>query len=669
MTPGEMDAWRRARQLPSRQQMAPTFDSYEQNNRTGQTSQPIRLVGYQDTGVLPLPTSAGPASLVPGAQALESIRQDGQPLPDGALAGSQALQQSNQPVPTFEVPPSSAGAATQLEITGRADRISILARDAPLTDVLGLLSERYGLNFVHGSIGDRVSISLRDIPLEDALGAVLGVAGYAWTTQRGIILVSSISDNPNQTVAPEMSGRIVRVFPLDYVSAEEINSVITGMLSPVGQSYVLTSDPQDNRKTTDQIVVEDLPGSVARIAAYLAQVDVPPRQVIIEARVLEVKLRENERHGVNFSYLKQVSGHRLTIGTTGSALGSSEGAFFAQLDGADLTGLVNALQNQVNAKTLASPRIQVINGQQARLQVGQQLGFRVLTTTQTSTLEEVRFLDVGVVLTITPRIARDGRIMLSVKPEVSTGQINPDTGLPEEETSEVETNVMLADGKGMVIGGLIQEKTNNTRSQVPKLGNIPVVGKMFRNRDDEIGRSEIIFVLIPRVVSPYQDETGVDLNVAQMNCRDQMDVMRTETRLMDQCLNPVARPYDRQQVIYDRMVAGQHPLRDFPTECLGTDDCGCANCRPTRAVYQGVVMPENRGTVRYPEMRQTGDLTDSRQSGRLSSASYSDQSTPTSPTRKMESEQRPVGGAVQRFRGIAEDPRYPTNDSRSNRRR
>ncbi len=673
MTPGETAAWQRARPLPG-----PGASMAHRDPERWQDRQPIRLVDYQDSGSEDLPASLGPATSANSANLMPTPRPSGfmsqqQEQGEAPTRTSPELPFTKAPDPslsTFEVPPASAGPAAQLEITGGADRISILARDAPLTDVLGLLSERYGLNFVHGSIGERVSISLREIPLEDALSAVLGVAGYAWTTQRGIILVSSISENPNQSIAPEMSGRIVRVFPLDYVSAEEINTVITGMLSPVGQSYVLKSDPSDNRKTTDQIVVEDLPGSVTRVAAYLAQVDVPPRQVIIEARVLEVKLRESQRHGVNFSYLQQVSGHRLTIGTTGSGLGSSEGAFFAQLDGADLTGLIDALETQVNAKTLASPRIQVINGQQARLQVGQQLGFRVLTTTQTSTLEEVRFLDVGVVLTITPRISRDGRIMLSVKPEVSSGQINPDTGLPEEETSEVETNVMLADGKGMVIGGLIQEKTNNTRSQVPKLGNIPVVGKLFRNRDDEIGRSEVIFVLIPRVISPYQDETAVDVDVAQMNCRDQLDVMRTETRLVDPNLNLVARPYDRQQVIYDRMVASQHPMRDFPTECLGTDDCGCSNCRPGATIYQGAVMPEERGSNQNPQRYRSDNRRAVPRFSNAPGGAYGDRLAPPSPPEPgSRTARRTVPSAAQRFSGLAEDPRYPSDATRTTQRR
>ena len=132
-------------------------------------------------------------------------------------------------------------------------------------------------------------------------------------------------------------------------------------------------------------------------------------------------------------------------------------AFLATLTGDDLGGVIEMLQTTTDAKTLGSPKMLVLNEQEARLQVGEHLGFKVTTTTETSTLESVQFLDVGVVLRITPRITRDGRVLLHVKPEVSKGAVNPETGLPESQTTELETDVMLNDNEGMVIGGLIKE--------------------------------------------------------------------------------------------------------------------------------------------------------------------------------------------------------------------
>ena len=109
------------------------------------------------------------------------------------------------------------------------------------------------------------------------------------------------------------------------------------------------------------------------------------------------------------------------------------------------------------------------------------------------------------VLSVTPRITRDNRVLLRVKPEVSSGRVNIETGLPEEETSEVETSVLLRDGQGMVIGGLIQERDSNIQSKIHGLGDLHLIGKLFGHRELEKRRSEIIFVLTPHIL-PYQQD-------------------------------------------------------------------------------------------------------------------------------------------------------------------
>ncbi|OYW11675.1 MAG: hypothetical protein B7Z55_19010, partial [Planctomycetales bacterium 12-60-4] len=172
----------------------------------------------------------------------------------------------------------------------------------------------------------------------------------------------------------------------------------------------------------------------------------------------------------------------------------------------------------------------VINGQESRIQVGQRLGYFVTTTTQTSTLQEVQFLETGVVLRVTPTISDHNRILMSVKPEVSDGSIS-DQGLPQERTTEVETTVMLQDGYGMVIGGLIKEDDLENQTKVPFLGDIWLVGRAFQRRKVTRSRSEIIIVLVPRVV-PY----GTDYE-----CREDNDVTRATTSLLEGPLNRVDR--------------------------------------------------------------------------------------------------------------------------------
>ncbi|MEW4526302.1 secretin and TonB N-terminal domain-containing protein [Maioricimonas sp. JC845] len=390
----------------------------------------------------------------------------------------------------------------RMEISSHRDRISVVVRDAPINAVLGMIAEQHGLNLVAAEdVAGTISVTLNNVSLESALDAILGVNGYTWTRQNDIIVVSSLSSE--SLAGASAQGREVRVFNLNFLSAADADAVVQGLLSPVGKSFIIQSDPLDKLRTREQLVVEDLPAYLHRIASYLAQADCPPRQVQIEAHVLQIDLSDDTRHGVDFeALLARIDGARIGLETTGFVNPNESPAFFFGVDGTDLNVLMQAIKNTTNAKTLASPKVLVVNGQEARIQIGAQLGFLVTTTTQTSTLQEVQFLDVGVVLRVTPQISNDGRILMTVKPEVSTGEVNPLTGLPQEETTEIETTVMLTDGKGMVIGGLIQEADVEDQAKLPIAGDLWLVGKLFRRIRTVRSRSEIVIALVPRLV-PY----------------------------------------------------------------------------------------------------------------------------------------------------------------------
>ena len=116
--------------------------------------------------------------------------------------------------------------------------------------------------------------------------------------------------------------------------------------------------------------------------------------------------------------------------------------------------------------------------------VGDDIGYQgSQTTTQTSTFQNVQFLQVGVLLKIRPSITRDDRVLLHVHPEVSTGAINPLTNIPDKSTTELETDVMLNDGQGMIIGGLIKENDSTVQSKIPYLGDLWKVGILFKRSE------------------------------------------------------------------------------------------------------------------------------------------------------------------------------------------
>jgi type IV pilus assembly protein PilQ len=454
------------------------------------------------------------------------------------------------------VPLSGWDEAQNIQLSQRQGWIEVLSvRDVPLSHVLSMLAQTQGLNIVASNdIDATISITLHDVPLEEALTAILSVANYTWVRKNNIILVTSLSD-ANQLSA-DVQGRQIQVFPLDFASATQVADSVTGFLSPVGKVTTSVSDPANNRRTRELVVVEDVPSSLERIAAYIHCVDRPPRQVEIEAHVLQVTLKDNNKHGVDFDALFRVAGAAVNVGTTGFANAEATPAFLATIKSKDLNAVLELLESTTDTKTLGSPKLLVVNEQEASMQVGQQLGFRVTTTTETSTLESVQFLDVGVVLTMRPRITRDGRVMLHVKPEVSSGQVSVLTGLPEEETTQLETDVILDDGQGMILGGLIKEMDSVVQTKVPVIGDVWGIGKLFQRSETDKERVEIVIAIVPRI-QPY--DPG-------WNTYEQGELAQAGTQLFHGPLCRTDRPFDSVLPDGERVSRPWVPLCAYPED-------------------------------------------------------------------------------------------------------
>ena len=382
--------------------------------------------------------------------------------------------------------------------------VSIFAQSVDLRIVLGHLAQESQVNIVVAeSIDGTVTTSLKDVPLWEALDAILRINGLVWTRKENIIYVtkpgSGSADAPASGTVP---GQVLQVFDLNYTSAVEVLNVVNGLVSRSGKAFSHAVDVASTRQTRERIIVEDFPDRIDAIAQYIASVDNPPRQVLIEAHVMQVTLNDNKRHGVNLLGLARVVGAEVTVQAQGFANAAASPGFMMGLTGSDLNGMIELLQSESDVRTLAAPKVLVVNGQEARIQIGSKFGYFVTTTTQTSTLQSVDFLDIGVVLQVQPTITHDGQVLLTVEPKVSGGRINPDTGLPEEETTEANTTVLLPNGRGMIIGGLIKEDDDHSSSWAPWIGEQPFIGKLFSRSNDNVQRVEVIIALTPHIV-PY----------------------------------------------------------------------------------------------------------------------------------------------------------------------
>ncbi len=458
------------------------------------------------------------------------------------------------------IPVTKPTGKSNVVVEGRDGMISLMVRDGSLRQVIALIAETQKLNIVFASPTDtHVTASFDRVPWQRVLDSLMSASGHIWTNEGNIIFISSIESA--DFMPPGAGGRHAQVFEIDFISAVDADQAVQGMLSPAGKSWVMETSPLDNRRTREAVTVVDYPAFLQRIDGYICQIDQPPRQVLIEAHILEVELKDDHRHGVNFENLATFRGNEIKLSTVGFANAAASPGAFIGVTGTALTGLIELLQSTTDAKTLASPKILAVSGQESRIQIGEQLGFRVTTTTQTSTLETIEFLDVGVVLRVTPRITRDGRVLMRIKPEVSTGQVSVETGLPSEATTEVETDVLLSDGEGMVIGGLIQEQDDNIQSKIPLLGDIPYLGVLFQRRQVVKSRSEIIVTLLPHI-QPY---TPV---VAH---RNQYEFMRTTDPLTAKAICSYPRPYEPR--LPDAMTNNRHRVCTLPGRYSPGDSC------------------------------------------------------------------------------------------------
>lgn len=419
--------------------------------------------------------------------------------------------------------------------------ITLIANDASLSDILAILAQDHGLNIVSSdSITSTITVTLRDVPLADALNAILSIQGLSWSRRNNIISISKIS--ADATGGAMVQGRMVRVYPLSYVTGIDVEPIVQTLLSPVGQVTTMQSDPNDSRKSTDRLVVEDLPDYLERVDSCIAQLDRAPRQVQIEAHILEVELSTEDQHGVNLKAITEIANTDVSLTTRGFASPTATPAALFEIDGKHVDLLVEALKNTVDARTLASPHVLVTHGQMAKIQIGGKIGYRQSTTTETSTVQGVEFLDVGVVLTVTPYIGQDGQILMKVIPEVSDGAINLDTELPDETITTVDSTVLLNDGQGMVIGGLIREDDEDRRAKTPILGEMWMINKLFQKVRQDRARVEVIVVLVPRIV---------DCPVP-IDARQDVQLSRAQTRLFHGPLEREYRPWEPElpEVLY-----------------------------------------------------------------------------------------------------------------------
>jgi type IV pilus secretin PilQ/predicted competence protein len=416
--------------------------------------------------------------------------------------------------------------------------IEIHATSTPISQLLHVLSRKTGRNIIasDGVTGD-VTADIYKLNLMQALDAILQPKGYVHRESGDVIFVYTRKELTDLDKAARTMG--TEVFRLYYTPAANAASMIKPALSPDSQVAMTaaaqsgidasgTSDAGGNSHSSeDLLVVTDYTDNLERVRKILKEVDRRPVQVLVEATILAATLSDNNALGVDFSVMGGVKFNQFlnapaqtianaaagALQTPGSntgvgGYGVGQTSFTNQLPPGGLrvgvltnniSVFVQALESVTNTTVLANPKVLSLDKQKGYVHVGRSDGYQTTTVTSTTSTQTVQFLDSGTTLAFRPYVGDDGYVRMELHPEDSSGGLTS-ANLPYKTTTEVTTNLMVQDGRTIVIGGLFRDSSANSRGQVPLLGNIPWLGVLFRQQQDQTTRQEIIILLTPHIL-------------------------------------------------------------------------------------------------------------------------------------------------------------------------
>ena len=399
------------------------------------------------------------------------------------------------PLPMMPPPPQEDAFAGK--------RLTLYVKDAGITDVVRMLATQFNLNLlVTQDVKSLVTVRLSDVPLRAGLDALLKAALCNMVEEPNGILVI-------KPVKKEMYGEVLtRVFILDYVEATDAVTAIEPVLSEVGkaqENYRRVGGGSGSERT-QVLVVSDVQEALDRVAAVLADFDRPVPQVAIEAKFVETTRSAEDRYGIEwtisasansgpFEYLKDFA---IPITFDEMVLGK------INLD--QMRASLELLASRGNSRVLANPRTMTLDNQTARVTMGLQYPLRVVnkdaeTGEITYTWEKE---DIPIQLEVTPHVTSDGMITMSVSTTVEaiTGWVgSADEQQPIIAERTAETQVTVADGEVVVIGGLVKEEETRTVGKIPLLGDIPILGHLFKKTVLRRETNDLMVFIIPHVVT------------------------------------------------------------------------------------------------------------------------------------------------------------------------
>lgn len=413
-------------------------------------------------------------------------------------------------------------------------------KDMSITDALRFLAVKYHRNIIPSpQVSGRLNVTnLYNVTFQEALDAILG-SEYRYKTSGTFIRVYTAAEY--EKLAKDIENMTSRVYTLNYINAAEVKALITPIMSEFGKIASTSAAATDTEAGTggdkfsmkDTIVVYDFPERLDRIGEMIKAVDVMPQQILIEVTVLEATLTETTNFGINWQEVGVLTSDAFSF--TANLSNSTATAFTANVIGNDkLAAAITAQEGITDTTILANPKIMALNKQAGYLNIGEERGYNASTTQGQTTTTSVDFLESGTILRFRPFICDNGYIRMEINPELSSGTLQDvNAGLPLKTITTVKTNIMVKDGETIIIAGMFREQLTNTDTQVPIIGDIPIIGHLFKKTTDENIRKELVVLITPHII----DEPEELASASEERANDVSRIVEGSRKRM----NPIAR--------------------------------------------------------------------------------------------------------------------------------
>ena len=416
-------------------------------------------------------------------------------------------------------------------------RVTLDFQNVEVRTILQILAKESGMNIVASdSVQGNMTISLKDVPWDQALQLVLDARDLDKRQNGNIINVAPreellSKDKRNLTADRELENLgplISQSFQLKYKSVEEFKTVLdikeggssTGdsrsILSPRGSALI---DP-----ATNTLIINDVHSVIKKLQALVEELDVPSQQVMVEARIVSATTAFGRELGVKFGATKNSSngwnagGSLSTQGNKGGSQMGGDYNYFTGIpsvnlgvaaassaislvkrSGSALVALeLSAAETAGKTKTISSPRVLTQNGKKAEIKSGTEVPYQEATS---SGATSISFKEAVLGLTVTPRITPDGNIIMDL--DITNDSVDSSCSASEPciKTNNLNSTVMVENGGTIIVGGIYKQDLNNATSKVPLLGDIPVLGNLFKYQKKVDNQEELLIFITPRIMS------------------------------------------------------------------------------------------------------------------------------------------------------------------------